>query len=233
MTSIQRKIIYGSKISSKISEYILSKFQFFLLSFYKEKNIVDLIKQIKTDVDFAVFPYEAYLIYSIARTQEGLEGDMAEIGVYQGGSAKLICEAKKKRNLFLFDTFEGLPDVSDVDTHFGKKFWKKNQFNNTSEQQIRIFLKDYDNVKIVKGVFPNSAEPIENAKFSFVHLDVDLYKSTIDCLRYFFPRMINGGIILIHDFHTDGIKKAIKEFSSENPIHIIDLNGTQGMILKC
>ena len=67
MTSIQRKIIYGSKISSKISEYILSKFQFFLLSFYKEKNIVDLIKQIKTDVDFAVFPYEAYLIYSIAR----------------------------------------------------------------------------------------------------------------------------------------------------------------------
>ena len=233
MTSIQRKIIYGSKISSKISEYILSKFQFFLLSFYKEKNIVDLIKQIKTDVDFAVFPYEAYLIYSIARTQEGLEGDMAEIGVYQGGSAKLICEAKKKRNLFLFDTFEGLPDVSDVDTHFGKKFWKKNQFNNTNEQQIRIFLKDYDNVKIVKGVFPNSAEPIENAKFSFVHLDVDLYKSTIDCLRYFFPRMINGGIILIHDFHTDGIKKAIKEFSSENPIHIIDLNGTQGMILKC
>ena len=233
MTSIQRKIIYGSKISSKISEYILSKFQFFLLSFYKEKNIVDLIKQIKTDVDFAVFPYEAYLIYSIARTQEGLEGDMAEIGVYQGGSAKLICEAKKKRNLFLFDTFEGLPDVSDVDTHFGKKFWKKNQFNNTSEQQIRIFLKDYDNVKIVKGVFPNSAEPIENAKFSFVHLDVDLYKSTVDCLRYFFPRMINGGIILIHDFHTDGIKKAIKEFSSENPIHIIDLNGTQGMILKC
>ena len=54
----------------------------------------------------------------------------------------------------------------------------------------------------------------------------------IDCLRYFFPRMINGGIILIHDFHTDGIKKAIKEYSSENPIQVIDLSGTQGMILK-
>ena len=59
-----------------------------------------------------------------------------------------------------------------------------------------------------------------------------MYKSTIDCLRYFFPRMINGGIILIHDFHTDGIKKAIKEYSSENPIQVIDLSGTQGMILK-
>ena len=232
MTSIQRKIVYGSKISSKISEYILSKFQFFLLSFYKEKNIVDLIKQIKTDVYCAVFPYEAYLIYSIAKTQEVFEGDMAEIGVYQGGSAKLICEAKKKRNLFLFDTFEGLPDVSNIDTHFGKKVWDKNQFNNTSEEQVKTFLKDYDNVKIVKGIFPNSVEHIGNTKFSFVHLDVDLYKSTIDCLRYFFPRMINGGIILIHDFHTDGIKNAIKEYSSENPIQVIDLSGTQGIILK-
>ena len=88
MTSIQRKVVYGSKISSKISEYILSKFQFFLLSFYKERKIVDLIKQVKSDVDFAVFPYDAYLIYSIANTQAKFEGDMAEIGVYQGGSAK-------------------------------------------------------------------------------------------------------------------------------------------------
>ena len=63
-------------------------------------------------------------------------------------------------------------------------------------------------------------------------MDVDLYKSTIDGLRYFFPRMISGGIILIHDFHTDGIKKAIKEFSSENQIQVIELSGTQGIIFK-
>ena len=232
MTSIQRKVVYGSKISSKISEYVLSKFQFFLLSFYKERKIVDLIKQVKSDVDFAVFPYDAYLIYSIANTQAKFEGDMAEIGVYQGGSAKLICEAKKNRNLFLFDTFEGLPDVSDADTHFGKKFWNKNQFHNTSEEQVKLFLKNYNNIKIIKGIFPNSVEQIENSKFSFVHMDVDLYKSTIDGLRYFFPRMISGGIILIHDFHTDGIKKAIKEFSSENQIQVIELSGTQGIIFK-
>ena len=77
-----------------------------------------------------------------------------------------------------------------------------------------------------------TVEQIENSKFSFVHMDVDLYKSTIDALRYFFPRMINGGIILIHDFHTDGIKKAIKEFSSENQIQVIELSGTQGIIFK-
>ena len=84
----------------------------------------------------------------------------------------------------------------------------------------------------MKGIFPDSANPIQEKKFSFVHLDADLYRSTIDCLRYFYPRLINGGIILIHDFHTDGIKKAITEFSSENNMHIIDLSGTQGLLLK-
>jgi len=232
MSKTTRKIVYDSKIIGKILGYFVSKFQFMLLSFYKEKHIVDLIKQIKLDVDFAVFPYDAYLIYSIAKTQEKLDGDMAEVGVYQGGSAKLICEAKGKRNLYLFDTFEGLPDVSDVDTHFGKKFWNKNQFNNTTENSVKKFLSDYKNIKILKGIFPDSANPIQEKKFSFVHLDADLYRSTIDCLRYFYPRLINGGIILIHDFHTDGIKKAITEFSSENNMHIIDLSGTQGLLLK-
>jgi len=232
MSDFIRKIVYGSKIIGKISGYIVSRFQFMLLSFYKEKYVIDLIKQIKSDVDFAVFPYDAYLIYSITNTQKNLEGDMAEVGVYQGGSAKLICEAKGKSNLYLFDTFEGLPNVSNIDTHFGKKFWVKNQFNNTTEESVKKFLKDYKNIKIYKGIFPDSAELIQETKFSFVHLDVDLYKSTIDSLRYFYPRLINGGIILIHDFHTDGIKKAISEFILEMNIHVIELSGTQGLILK-
>ena len=87
-------------------------------------------------------------------------------------------------------------------------------------------------MKVTKGIFPESADIIKELKFSFVHLDVDLYKSTIDCLRYFFPRLVNGGIILIHDFHTDGIKKAINEFLVENKVQIIELSGTQGLVLK-
>ena len=97
---------------------------------------------------------------------------------------------------------------------------------------MKIFLEDYENVKIHKGVFPDSAQSIQEVKFSFVHLDADLYKSTIDSLRFFYPRLISGGIILIHDFHTDGIKKAISEFISEMNAHVIDLSGTQGLLLK-
>ena len=44
--------------------------------------------------------------------------------------------------------------------------------------------------------------------------------------------MVSGGIILIHDYHSDGIQKAIKEFKNDNEIHLIELTGSQAMIIK-
>jgi len=63
-------------------------------------------------------------------------------------------------------------------------------------------------------------------------LDVDLYKSTIACLKFFYPRLVRGGIILVHDYHSDGIQKAFKEFLQDNKIHLIELTGSQSMIIK-
>ena len=73
---------------------------------------------------------------------------------------------------------------------------------------------------------------IIDKKFCFVHLDVDLYKSTIDSLRFFFPKMISGGIILMHDYHSDGIQKAFREFKNENDLQVIELTGSQAIIIK-
>ena len=227
-----RKIVYNSKSIGGILSKFATNFQFKLLSFYKDKEIVDLIKEIKSEVDFAFYPYEAFMIYSIVKTQTDLEGDIAEVGVFQGGSAKLICEAKKDKKLYLFDTFTGLPQVSENDTHFGHKHWYDNEFSNTSEESIKKLLNKYDNVDIIKGIFPESGKKIIKNKFCFVHLDVDLYKSTIDSLRFFFPKMVEGGIILIHDYHSDGIQKAFREFKNENKIHLIELTGSQAMIIK-
>ena len=232
MANKTRKIVYNSKSIGSILGKFATSFQFKLLSFYKDKEIVDLIKEIKKEVDFAFYPYEAFMIYSIVKTQTALEGDLAEVGVYQGGSAKLICEVKKEKKLYLFDTFTGLPEVSDDDTHFSQKHWYDNEFSNTSVESIKKLLKKYDNVDIVKGIFPESGKEITDKKFCFVHLDVDLYRSTIDSLRFFFPRMISGGIILIHDYHSDGIQKAFREFKTENLIHVIELTGSQAMIIK-
>ena len=232
MVDKTRKIIYNSNSIGSILSKFATSFQFKLLSFYKDKEIVDLIKEIKKEVDFAFYPYEAFMIYSIVKTQTSIEGNLAEVGVYQGGSAKLICEVKKEKKLYLFDTFTGLPEVSNDDTHFGQKHWHDNEFSNTSLESIKQLLNKYDDVHIIKGIFPESGKDIVDEKFSFVHLDVDLYKSTIDSLRFFFPKMVNGGIILIHDYHSDGIQKAFTEFKAENQIQVIELTGSQAMIIK-
>ena len=232
MADKTRKIVYNSKSIGGILSKFATNFQFKLLSFYKDKEIVNLIREIKKEVDFAFYPYEAFMIYSIVKTQTAIQGDLAEVGVYQGGSAKLICEVKKEKELYLFDTFTGLPELSEEDTHFGEKYWHENEFSNTSAESIKELLNKYVNVHITKGKFPESGEKIIDKKFCFVHLDVDLYKSTIESLKFFFPKMVKGGIILIHDFHSDGIQKAVREFKSENQIQLIELTGSQAMIIK-
>tara|TARA_B100001013_G_scaffold38398_1_gene20502 strand:- start:169 stop:870 length:702 start_codon:yes stop_codon:yes gene_type:complete len=232
MIDTLRNVVYSSKEIRKILTYFSTKFQYTLLSFYKEKKVADLMKSIKNEVFFEWPPYEAYMIYSITRSQRELDGDMAEVGVYQGGSAKIICDVKRNRKLFLFDTFKGLPELSDIDTLFGKKHWKKNQFNDTSLEAVKDYLSSYENVQIIKGEFPKTADSIGDSKFSFVHLDVDLYRSTIECLKFFYPRLVKGGIILVHDYFADGIQKAFKEFRQSNKIQLIELTGSQCMIIK-
>jgi len=227
-----RGIVYQNKIIAKFLGYFATSFQFKLLSFYKESKIVNLIKTIRSEVDLAFYPYEAYTVYSIALSQSKLDGDMAEVGVYQGGSAKLISEAKGNKTLHLFDTFTGLPSLSDVDVHFGINFWKENDFNNTSQEKVMNYLSKYNNIKIYPGKFPETSKPIINSKFSFVHLDVDLYQSTLDSLNFFYPRLIQGGIIITHDYHSSGVNKAFKEYFQSKQIPIIELTGSQCMIVK-
>ena len=73
-----------------------------------------------------------------------------------------------------------------------------------------------------------------NKKFSFVHLDVDLYKSTLDCLKYFYPRVSRGGVIISHDYpNSDGVNKAFDEFFQDKPEIIIEPFATgQCLIVK-
>jgi O-methyltransferase len=84
-----------------------------------------------------------------------------------------------------------------------------------------------------KGIFPTTAKPVEGKIFSFVHLDVSTYKSTLSCLEFFYPRMSTGGIILSHDYlNAFGVTKAFDEFFEERPKPVISLTGRQGLIMK-
>jgi hypothetical protein len=170
---------------------------------------------------------QAEKIYLAVIATKKVPGDIAEAGVYQGGSARLICEAKGDKPLHLFDTFEGLPEVAHIDDGFHKGQFKE------SLENVKRYLVRYENVYFHKGLIPSTFDPIKDISFSFVHLDVDLYESTLNCLNFFYPRMTEGGVIISHDYPSAaGVKKAFDEFFKDKPEPIIQISGSQCLIVK-
>ena len=172
-------------------------------------------------------------IHSAVKATAKVEGDIAEVGVFRGGSARVICQARDGKKLHLFDTFEGLPEAGDLDIKFvnGKPFGES-EFSEPIER-VKDFLKDHREVHFYKGLFPETAEAVEDVRFSFVHMDVDLYQSTKDCLEFFYPRLNRGGIILSHDYpFVKGVKKAIDDFFRDREEPVVSLLDKQAMIVK-
>ena len=198
-----------------------------LYSFKKDRNTLALIRRIKRESDLFLTADEAFLLHSLARTQRQLAGDMAELGVYKGGSARLICEAKGRVPLHLFDTFDGLPEPGDKDDGFFKQGMVTGRLS-----AVRNYLKSYESVFFYPGLFPGNLQPVQDKLFSFVHLDVDLYQGTLSGLEFFYPRMSAGGIILTHDYQYPGVRKAFAEFFEGQPGQVVELGNSQCMAIK-
>jgi len=187
-----------------------------------------LIKQVQTERDTQLRLEEAYTVFATVKQTAKVPGDIAEVGVYQGASAKLICEAKGARHLHLFDTFEGLPpQQSEIDA---AHFFPGNYA--CSLEKVRQYLSAYSEVSFYKGLFPETAAPVSDRKFSFVHLDVDLYESTRNCLEFFYPRMSPGGVIVSHDYFWPGVRAAFHEFFADNPEPVLEMAGNQCLVVK-
>lgn len=188
----------------------------------------DLISEIREEVELTMPDSAVVRVYLLALICANKSAEMAEVGVYQGGSARLICEAKGDTPLHLFDTFEGHPEVSDID----KPFYEKGQLK-ASLEKVQQYLAEYKNVYFHKGLFPVTAEPVENNRFSFVHLDVDLYESTLDGLGFFYPRMDKGGVIISHDYPAQpGVKRAFDDFFQDKPEPVMRISGNQALVVR-
>lgn len=141
-----------------------------------------------------------------------VEGAIAEVGVAEGGSAAIIATINQvinKKPIYLFDTFAGLPVVGKYDV---ESAFSKGQYF-ADYKRVKEFFKRYKEVKIYKGIFPKSGKWVAEKMFSFVHLDVDLYKSTYESLDFFWPRITPGGTLISHDYQTEkGVKQAFDDY---------------------
>ncbi|NQV01231.1 MAG: hypothetical protein HQ542_01175, partial [Bacteroidia bacterium] len=121
-------------------------------------------------------------------------GAFAELGVYKGDSARLLHLMDPARKLYLFDTFEGFPEV-DLQGETGKAAtYTTRDFADTSISKVRRRIKGNDLIEILPGYFPDSSVPVVGENFALVNIDVDLYKPTKAGLEFFYPRMNRGGV---------------------------------------
>jgi hypothetical protein len=170
---------------------------------------------------------EAYVVHSGVVATSKIRGDIAEVGVFRGGTARVICEAKGDRPLHLFDTFEGLPEPGAADSAF-----QKGQYA-CSLESVRAYLSPFPDVRFYKGYFPATGEAVKDRRFSFVHLDVDLYASTLQALEFFYPRMEPGAIVISHDYvEFAGVRNAFDEFFERKPEPVVELSGNQCLAVK-
>jgi len=148
-----------------------------------------------------------------ARLCRDLDGEIAEAGVYYGSTARLILKFFDGTNktLHLFDTFETMPPAGEHDI---PTCW--NPQKNLSVEFTKKILGDYRNyVKFHKGLFKDTLHEVKDKMFCFVHIDCDLYEGAKDATEFFYPRMVDGGVMLFHDYTSQalpGVKRAVDEF---------------------
>lgn len=170
-------------------------------------------------------------------TVNKIKGEIAELGVYKGETAKLIHHYCPERTLNLFDTFEGFAekDVSKENDQIRNSESVIN-FKDTSVDSIMRFIDlQNSNVKVFQGYYPETVDKkLEQTIFSFVHLDADLFEPTKNGLEFFYSRVSSGGIILIHDYNAwPGCRKAVDKFfcsKKEFPIPMPDKSGSSIII---
>lgn len=151
--------------------------------------------------------------------EEHIEGACAEAGVFEGDFAKYINLYFPERKLYLFDTFEGFCERDTlIEGKLNASKAQAGDYSSTSVDMVKGKMPYVDRVEIIKGYFPESALNISQ-KFCFVNLDMDLYQPTLQGLKWLGDKIVQGGVVLVHDYYSEifkGPKMAVDEFVKEN-----------------
>jgi O-methyltransferase len=173
-----------------------------------------------------------FTLSQLMKLTDAVPGDTAECGVYQGASSYLICRhnARAGKKHHLFDSFKGLSAPGPEDG----SHWKAGDLA-SQEAEVRKNLSAFDFVEYHRGWIPERFPDVSQKRFSFVHLDIDLYQPTLDSLVFFYERMQPGGIMLCDDYGfvtCPGARKAMDSFFAEKKEKIIHLSSGQGFIQR-
>jgi O-methyltransferase len=180
--------------------------------------------------------HRKWMLWQLLRLTSEVQGHTAECGVFEGASSWLICAwnaraAPAGRVHHLFDSFEGVSTPEPVDG----SHWKKSDLSASVEVVAKNLLPFKDVIRFHKGWIPERFADVDQTRFTFVHVDVDLFQPTRDSVEFFYPRLSQGGVLLCDDYgftSCPGATEAIDNFLADKPEKMLSLPSGGGFFIK-
>lgn len=186
---------------------------------------------------------ETEMIMKLARESLSVKGDYVEFGCYKGDTSLLLAELLQRdkmssnmvvtsggklvekpveklvKKLWIYDSFEGLPEKTKVDESVLGMQFEEGRLAVTKREVKERFLRAGLPVPVIKkGWFADLTESDLPDEIAFAFLDGDFYESIRDSLKLVIPRMVEGGALIVHDYTNPalpGVKRAVEELVSE------------------
>ena len=154
----------------------------------------------------------------------GINGDICEFGCFVGTTSlflqRLLIECESNKKLYLYDSFDGLPEKSPQDqSAAGADFIAGELLATKSQLKLNFKKANLPKPKIKKAWFSDLKDKDLPKEICFAFLDGDFYQSIKDCLNLIQHKIQRGGIIIVDDYDNPalpGAKKAVDEFLSLN-----------------
>lgn len=157
-----------------------------------------------------------------------VSGDFVELGCYKGDTSLALAEILKTsdKKLWIYDSFEGLPEKSALDNSpLGDEF-KKGELLVTKREVKERFLRAGLKVPVIKkGWFADFSDDDLPEKIAFCFLDGDFYESIRDGLKLIENKMSDKAILIVHDYNNPalpGVKKAVDEWVGTRGLKVLE-----------
>jgi hypothetical protein len=176
------------------------------------------------------------VIFGLLEEVLPLPGNAAECGVWQGSTliptGLFIRQHAPGKRLFGFDSFQGLDGAVSRDEALGGHADVRKRiggFSNTSYEAVLSRVVQFglaSTITLAPGYFQQTLPRYPNLRYCFVHLDCVIFDSYWQCLEYFYPRMVPGGIILLDEYEDPswpGCTQAVDAFMADKPERITEI----------